>query len=141
MGISSILILGVITSIFSISLFNGILYLIVVITGIYFIWYILTSNGSDIIHQSFIFPIINNLAIYLLRFINKRVSYLNKVITWSGNYGSSVSLKYIEKKSKNSFLIVLDVLFIQNDLKSLLNNAFVFINSLDLYNNIKHKKY
>ena len=38
-------------------------------------------------------------------------------------------------------MIVLDVLFIQNDLKSLLNNAFVFINSLDLYNNIKHKKY
>ena len=60
-----------------------------------------------------------------------------QVISWSS--GKFVKLNHIQKGQSHSFRIILDVIYIQNDLKNLLKDTFIYLNTLEIYNQITHK--
>lgn len=81
------------------------------------------------------------IATYLLIIINKINTIMShrllQIITWSN--GRLIKLSHIQKGHRHSFKIVLDVLYIQNDLKRLLHSSFTLINQIEIYRNISHK--
>lgn len=81
------------------------------------------------------------IATYLLIIINKINTIMShrllQLITWSN--GRLIKLNHIQKGHKHSFKIVLDVIYIQNDLKRLLHSSFTLINQISIYKNISHK--
>ena len=58
------------------------------------------------------------------------------MLNWTA--GRVVSLNHVQH-GRHSFKIVLNVILLQNDLKTLLYHTFIYLNQLEVYNNITHK--
>lgn len=58
------------------------------------------------------------------------------MLNWTA--GRVVSLNHVQH-GRHSFKIILNVILLQNDLKTLLYHTFIYLNQLEVYNNITHK--
>ena len=80
--------------------------------------------------------ILNTIFKSLLKLNNKVNTFLTSMLNWTA--GRVVSLNHVQH-GRHSFKIVLNVILLQNDLKTLLYHTFIYLNQLEVYNNITHK--
>jgi DNA polymerase type B, organellar and viral len=80
--------------------------------------------------------LLNTIFKSLLKLNNKVNTFLTSMLNWTA--GRVVSLNHVQH-GRHSFKIVLNVILLQNDLKTLLYHTFIYLNQLEVYKNITHK--